>query len=184
MPSYCCSSSDFLLFHCTVLLSSFLLPLFKHLLFIFLSFSDPSGSNPDRLPPRSTRTTPSTTHQDGGVKYVTGAPSKIRERDNITIGTWNTRTLRTAGKLQELLTHEMDRYRWKILELFELRWKNSGETTTEEGCKVFFSGKEDKHKYGNKFLVHKDIMNTVMGCHPVFSRLIIIHLRQLLLTSQ
>ena len=28
MPSYCCSSSDFLQFQCTVLLSSFLLPLF------------------------------------------------------------------------------------------------------------------------------------------------------------
>ena len=28
----------------------------------------------------------------------------------ITRGTWNTRTLRAAGKLQEL-THEMDRYR-------------------------------------------------------------------------
>ena len=34
---------------------------------------------------------------------------KIRGRD-ITIHTWNTRTLRAAGKLQEL-THEMDRYR-------------------------------------------------------------------------
>ena len=36
--------------------------------------------------------------------------------DNITIGTWNTRTLRVVGKLQEL-THEMDRYRWNILGL-------------------------------------------------------------------
>ena len=29
--------------------------------------------------------------------------------------TWNTRTLRVAGKLQEL-TYEMDRFRWDILE--------------------------------------------------------------------
>ena len=36
-----------------------------------------------------------------------GASSKIRGRDNVTIGTWNTRTLRPAGKLQEL-THEME----------------------------------------------------------------------------
>ena len=48
--------------------------------------------------------------QNGGFKYATGASSKIRRRDNITIGTWNTRTLRAAGKLQEL-THEMDRHR-------------------------------------------------------------------------
>ena len=126
---------------------------------------------------RSTRTSPSTVHQDGGVKYATGAPSKILGRDNITIGTWNTRTLvRAAGKRQEL-THKMDRYRWNILGLSEMRWKNFGETTTEEGHKVFFSGKEDKHKHSVGFLVHKDIVNTVMGCHPVSSRLITIRLR-------
>ena len=71
---------------------------------------------PDRSPPGSTRTAPSAVHQYGGVTYATGASSKIRGRDYITIGTWNTRTLkaagwntrplRAAGKLQEL-THEM-----------------------------------------------------------------------------
>ena len=120
---------------------------------------------PDRPPPGSARTAPSALHQDGGVKYATGAASKIRERDNITIGTGNTRTLRVAGKLQEL-THEMDRYRWNILGLCEMRWKTFGETTTEEGHQVFFSGK-DKHEHGVGFLVHKDIVNTVMGCRPV-----------------
>ena len=71
----------------------------------------------------------------------------------------------------------MDRYRWNILGLCEMRWKNVGETTTEEGHKVFFSGKEDKHEHGVGFLVHKDIVNTVMGCRPVSSRLITIRLR-------
>ena len=42
---------------------------------------------------------------------------------------------------------------------------------------VFFSGKEDKHEHGAAFLVHKDIVNTVMGCRPVSSRLITICLR-------
>ena len=135
-----------------------------------------SHTIPDRSPPGSTRTAPSAVHQDGGVKYATGASSKIRGRDNITLGTWKTRILKAAGKLQEL-THEMDGYRRNILGLCEMRWKNFGETTTEEGHKVFFSGKEDKQEHGVGFLVHKDIMNTVMGCHPVFSRLITIHLR-------
>ena len=80
-----------------------------------------------------------------------------------TRGTWNTRTLRAAGKLQEP-AHEMDRYRWNILGLCEMRWKNFGETTIEEGQKVFFfSGKEKKHEQGVGFLVQKDIVNTVMG---------------------
>ena len=56
----------------------------------------------------------------------------------------------------------MDRYWWNILWLCEMRWKNLGETTTEEGHKVFFSGKEDKHEHGFGFLVHMDIVN---NCH-------------------
>ena len=123
---------------------------------------------PDRSPPGSTRTAPSAVHLDGGVKYATGASLKIYGRDNIAMGT---RTLRAEGKLQEL-THEMDRYRWNIHGLCKMRWKNFCETTTEEGHKVFFSGKEDKHKHGIGFLVHKDIVNTVIGCRPVSSRFI------------
>ena len=83
---------------------------------------------PDRSPPGSDRTALSAVHQDGGVKYATGASSKIHGRDNITIGAWNTRILRAAGKLQEL-THEMDGYKWSILGLCEMRWKNIGKTT-------------------------------------------------------
>ena len=29
-----------------------------------------------------------------------------------------------------------------------MKWNNFGETTTEEGHKVFFSEKEDKHEHG------------------------------------
>ena len=68
----------------------------------------------------------------------------------------------------------MYRYRWNILGLCEMRWKNFGETTTEEEHKVFFSGKEDEHEHGVGFLVHKDIVNTDMGCLPISSRFITI----------
>ena len=51
---------------------------------------------------------------------------------------------------------------------------NKGRT---EGTKVFFSGKEDKHEHDVGFLVHKDIVNTVMGCRPDSSKLITIHPR-------
>ena len=72
---------------------------------------------------------------------MTGAQdSKIRARNNVTIGTWNVRTQRAAGKLEEL-TYEMNRYRWNILGLCEVRWKNIGETTTLEGHKLYFSGR-------------------------------------------
>ena len=77
----------------------------------------------------------------------------------------------------EELSYEMSRYRWNILGLCEVRWENFGETSTEEGHKLYFSGKEEKHVHGVGFLVHKDIVNTVMGYRPVSSRLIVIRLR-------
>ena len=59
----------------------------------------------------STRTAPSVAgHQDGDEKYVTDGPTSLRARNNIAIGTWNVRSLRAAGKAEEL-DHEMKRYR-------------------------------------------------------------------------
>ena len=68
-------------------------------------------------------------------------------------------------------------YRWSILGLCEMKWKNFGETTTEEGHKIFFRGREDKHEHSVGFLLHKDIVNTIMGCRPVSSRLMTVRLR-------
>ncbi|MEW8546459.1 MAG: hypothetical protein AB2693_23320 [Candidatus Thiodiazotropha sp.] len=69
-------------------------------------------------------TAPTVGHWDVGEKYATGVPNikKIRGRENISIRTWNVRTLRPAGKLKEL-THEMNRYHWNILGLCEMRRK-------------------------------------------------------------
>ena len=132
---------------------------------------------PDRSQPGSTITAPPAVHQDGDVKYATSAPTNnIRGRNDITIGTWNVRTLRAAGKLKEL-THEMERYRWNLLEIVEMRWKSFSETSTEAGHKVYFSGKKDKHEHGVGCLVHKDIENTTMGCLLISSRLITIRLK-------
>ena len=86
--------------------------------------SIPAQSSP------GTRTAPSVSdHQDGDEKYVTDGPKPLRARNNITIGTWNVRSLRAVGTVEEL-THEMKRYRWNILGLCEVRWKNFGETST------------------------------------------------------
>ena len=132
---------------------------------------------PDRSSP-GTRTAPFVLHQGRGVKCATGArsPPKLRIRNNISIGTWNIRTLRAPGKVEELI-HEMNRYHWTILGLCEVRWKNLGETSTQDGHKLYYSGREDKHEHGVGFLVHKDTVNTVISCQPVSSRLIIIRLR-------
>ena len=74
--------------------------------------------------PRITMTAPTVRHRDVGDKYATGVPKikKIRGRENIAVRTWNVRTLRPAGKLEQL-THAMSRYHWNILGLCEMRWK-------------------------------------------------------------
>ena len=61
--------------------------------------------------------------------------------------------------------------------LCEMRWKNFSEMSTDDRHKVNFSGEGDRHEYGVGFLVHKDIVNVVIGCRPVSSRLISIRLR-------
>ena len=57
---------------------------------------------PDRSQPGITMTAPTVRHRDVGDKYATGVPKikKIRGSGNISVGTWNVRTLRPAGKLQ------------------------------------------------------------------------------------
>ena len=119
---------------------------------------------PDRSLPGLTRTALSAVYQGGSGKHTTGViNNKLRARDSIIIGTWNVRTLSATGKLEEL-THEMNRYRWNILGLCEMRWKNFGETSTLDGHKLYFSGREDKHKQGVGFLVHNTTTNCIMGC--------------------
>ena len=59
----------------------------------------------------------------------------------------------------------------------EKLWKNNNRGRAEEGHKIFFSGKEDKHEHGAGFFVHQDCVKSVMGCRPVSSRLITIRLR-------
>ena len=52
--------------------------------------------------------------------------------------------------------------------------KNDGRTSVKQ---LYYSGKEDKYEYGVGFLVHKNIMKSVMGCRPISNRLISIRLR-------
>ena len=42
---------------------------------------------------------------------------------------------------------------------------------------MYFNGKEDKHEQGVGFLVHQDILKSVVGCRPISSRLLTVRLR-------
>ena len=58
-----------------------------------------------------------------------------------------------------------------------MRLKTSGEFPTDGCHRVYFSGKEDRHEQGVGFLVHKDIVKSVIGCHPISNRLMTVRLR-------
>ena len=51
------------------------------------------------------------------------------------------------------------------------------ETTTNEGHRFYYSGKDDKHEHGVGSLIHKYTVNSLMGCRPVSSRIITIRMR-------
>ena len=58
-----------------------------------------------------------------------------------------------------------------------MRWKHIGETSTLEGHKMYYSGRDDRHEQGVGFLIHKNAVNYIMNCNAVSDRLITIRLR-------
>ncbi|XP_072167331.1 craniofacial development protein 2-like [Diadema setosum] len=132
---------------------------------------------PDRSGPGLTTTArPADSLQGGRDKLTTGAKNTIKlPTKGITVRTWNVRTLHACGKIHEL-THELDRYRWDIVGLCEVRWTGFGETCTDERHKIWFSEDGRKHQHGVAFIARKEISGSVISCTPIWSRLISIRI--------
>ena len=128
----------------------------------------------DQSRPRIKTTAPATVHsQGGGDKY---APEKIKlTRTKLITGTWNVRSLSDHGK-EEVLINEMNRLEWNILGICEMRWKGTGEVTSEDGHKILYSGDKDKKIRGVGFIIHKNTIKSVIEINPVSGRLITIRL--------
>ena len=59
--------------------------------------------------------------------------------------------------------------------LAEVRWKGSGETTTDAGHKIWYYGEDSKHQYGVTFIVRK-VVGNIISCPPISSTLISIRI--------
>ena len=130
---------------------------------------------PARTSPGLKRSASFIAHQDNNEKLAT-EEYKIKTRRNETyIGTWNVRTLREDGKLEEL-THELDRYRWNVLGLSEVRKRGVNEIQTIEGHKLYYIGNDKKHINGVGFVIHSEITRMVMCFNPINERLATIRL--------
>lgn len=132
---------------------------------------------PDRSRPGSTTTALSIDKpQDGSDKLATGVRNRVKlPTQGVTVGTWNVRTLYAAGKTTEL-THELNRYRWDVIGLSEVRWTGFGELTTTDGHKIWYSGDDTAHQHGVAFIVKKENVNAVIECTPISNRLISIRI--------
>ena len=64
----------------------------------------------------------------------------------------------------------MYRYKLDIIGLCEIRWKQSGEITTNKSHKVYYSGGEDKHEQGVGFLVYKRYCDNCHRMLPYFEQ--------------
>ena len=122
------------------------------------------GRRPAKQGPR-----PQSGNQDWVEKSATGIKKLKVAKDELTVGTWNVRTLWAAGHL-ELLKEEMKSYRCDILGLSEVRWTGSGEIN---GCEVIWSGDETEHQRGVGFLLSSRARMALLGYKPINSRMIV-----------
>ncbi|XP_069972221.1 craniofacial development protein 2-like [Penaeus vannamei] len=116
---------------------------------------------PDRnhIPDRSwseIKTIASSIAFQGGIeKYITGKEKRHKVnicKKELTVGTWNVRTLHKAGKVKEL-EHELQRYTWNVIGLAEI------------------------HEKGVGFIVNKNTIRSVLECTPISSRIIRIRIK-------
>ena len=71
----------------------------------------------------------------------------------------------------------MERYKWNLIELTEVRWRGIREKTTKGGHKIWHSGNDLKHEKGVGFLVHKHSVSAVTKCTPISDRIIEIRIQ-------
>jgi len=91
----------------------------------------------------------------------------------LTVGTWNVRTLYQAGKL-ELLQRELERMRYDIVGIAEVRWPGSGEQL--EG-RFLYVGEETAHENGVGFMLSRRAQQAMIEYVPVSSRVIVARFR-------
>lgn len=108
-----------------------------------------------------------------GVTSLTTATTVKLPTERMTSGTWNVCTLYACSRVQEL-THELERFKWDIIGLYEVRWTGFGEITTEDVHKIWFSREDKRHQYGAAFIIWKEVSNSDISCTPISSRIITI----------
>ena len=61
--------------------------------------------------------------------------------------------------------------RWDILGFAEVRWTGFGESTTDEGYKIWCCVEDSKRQYEEAFIVRKEVVGSIISCTHISSRL-------------
>ena len=94
-----------------------------------------------------------------------------RKGSNLVLGTWNVRTLRPLGKLENAI-REMEIRKIGILGVAEMRWTGSG-CSKKGSYMVLYSG-GDQHTEGVGMIISKKYTKSVMGFLPISRRVMVV----------
>ncbi|XP_046990534.1 craniofacial development protein 2-like [Schistocerca americana] len=90
------------------------------------------------------------------------------------ISTWNVRTLKRPGKLQEV-GKKLDKYQVKTAAIQETRWKGQGMIVLGEHLMMYSSG--NTGLYATAFLLHRSMKANVIGFPVVSDRMCSLRIR-------
>ncbi|ESN96465.1 hypothetical protein HELRODRAFT_68065, partial [Helobdella robusta] len=85
----------------------------------------------------------------------------------LTVGVWNVRSLWQTGAYA-LMKKELERFRYDVVGLCEVRWTGSGEM---EGGKILWSGTEREHVYGVGMVIGEKAKKALLEYNPVNERM-------------
>ncbi|GFO30004.1 POU domain protein [Plakobranchus ocellatus] len=92
-------------------------------------------------------------------------------KDKLNIATWNIRTLLQKGKLENI-KQEMERMKFDILGLSEVRWKGAGKITSG-GHEIIYSGGTESEK-GVGIIVEQTISKAIKGYWALSDRVLLV----------
>ncbi|XP_062526852.1 craniofacial development protein 2-like [Bombyx mori] len=98
------------------------------------------------------------------------------KRRPLALVTHNVRTLRLDEKLVEL-EEEMDKLRWDVIGLSEIRRQGEDTITLQSGHLFFYREGEQKSQGGVGFIIHKSLVNNIVSVGSVSNRVACLILR-------
>lgn len=98
-------------------------------------------------------------------EFVTES-QRSRLKMKFTVGVWNVRSLWQTGTYV-MLKKELERFRYDVIGLCEVRWTGSGEL---ENGKMIWSGTEKEHIHGVGMILGEKARRALIGYNPVSER--------------